>query len=286
MAETFFYFHPADNVAASATVSWSSGTAVTDYPVTNATAFTQEVLAFPALIEETSGILLGDFGSAQRADLVMLWLNGDEGLDVFFEMNATDVWTSPTVLTSVTMPAKRADGFVRKVFIDLRSVSGYSTGGFRFFRIRIQSANSEAIGLKFMIFDRIRQLPDDFQWGVADTQHAVGITMKTDVGYRWTYDLESAPRSLKGSLLKTDAAAELVREWVRAAAGGVKLVGVIPEPEQAVPDFWLCYLSVDGFQLQQPAVTVFSHGTTREFTDVNRLVIGIEEAAHGAPEWT
>ena len=60
MAETFFYFHPSDNVAPSATASVETGAEDTDYPVANLTDLSYPKIAAPAKTTDTSSAFLLD----------------------------------------------------------------------------------------------------------------------------------------------------------------------------------------------------------------------------------
>lgn len=283
--EVFWYFHPTDNVAPNATLS-TTGTADSAYPVSRATDFSPAYIAAPSLIEETSGTWVGDFGAPQRVDVAVIQINADEGVQIFFEMHASNSWTSPTVQGSVFARARRADGHVYKLFLDVRQLSGYSTSGLRYFRWRVSAANAEALGIKFQLFGRApRQLPDDYQWGIVDIDIHTAIVMETDAGVRWPYAVASGRRSLKGSLVKSDAAAEQVRELVRAAGGPVGLVTMIPDPSN-VNDVWVGHLTQDSGVVQQPSLVNYQHQTQRDFIDVNRIQLGLIEAAIGDPEWT
>ncbi len=282
MAETFYYVHPSDVVAVSALTA-QIGTADAAYPLVNATDFSQAKIAAPSKLVEVTGAWQADLGSTKRVDLVVLWVNVDEALVIDVQMHASASWGAPTVNGHLTMPARRADGFARKVFLDLRAVSGYTTSGLRYLRINVAGTNSAPLGLKLLAFSRIRQLGVDFQWGVADDEQHLGIVMKTDAGVRWGYDLAAAPRGLKGSALLTDADAETVREWFRACAGVVKHTVIIPEP--TVNDAWLVYWSPGGFAIESPSLTVARHSTTREYQDANATSLQFEELTAGDPEW-
>jgi hypothetical protein len=284
MAETFFYFHPVDNVAPAAAVTVQTGSEDTDYPKENLTDLGYATIAAPAKLTGTTGAFLLDWGSAQRVDYVVLWHNFDAALAVSVQMHATNAWGGPTVTTSPTIPAKRADGYTRKVGVDLRAVSGYSTSGFRYLRINISGTNSVPLGLKVMAYAQVRQLARDFQWGVQDDDHQIGIDMKTDAGVPWAYDLTSAPRVLRGSALLSDADAETVREWHRASAGVVKPFVLVPEPSGT--DAWLVrWLPGGTFAIggAQALVSKVSH--QRDFIDVNQTQLAFEEISAGDPEW-
>jgi len=159
----FFYFHPSDNVAANAT--WTVETGVEDaaYPASNVPIVTPDRIAAPGKVTGTTGAWLGDFGSAQRVDLVVLQSNIDAAATVRFQMNATNSWGGPTVNELFTIPARRADGYARKVFIDLRLKSGYTTSGLRYVRIVASTASANAIGIKTLLYSQVRQLDRNYR---------------------------------------------------------------------------------------------------------------------------
>lgn len=282
-SDPFLYFHPDDNVAPDATWSVQTGTEDSAYPATNAPVVTPDLIASPAKLEETSGAWLGDFGSAQRMDLMVLQGNFDAGATVRCQLNAANSWAGPTVNALFTIPAARADGYRRKVWIDLRSASGYSAAGFRYVRIVATTASSNPIGIKVWLFETVRQLSRDFQWNVETGEQHVGIVMKTDAGVRWGYDLASAPRTLVGQALLEDSDAEAVREWFRACAGIVTPTVIIPEP--TVNDAYVVFWSPNGFSIESPNIVVAKQANTRQYTDVNLTRLAFEEVAIGDPEW-
>lgn len=271
-ATPFYYFRPADNVADTATATWQTGTADSSYPVANAVDFGYAKIAAPAKITGVTGALMLDFGSAQRVDYVLLWHNLDAALACAVQMHATNSWGTPTVTTSPTIPAKRADGYTRKVGVDLRGVSGYSTGGFRYLRVNISGTNSVPVGLKVMAFSGVRQLSRGFLLSLEDVEQQTAIQMQTDARVPWAYDLTSAPRSLRGSSILSDTDAESVREWFRACAGPVRPTVIVPYPTGT--DAWLVRWTSDGLT------------TRRRLADVNEVSLSFDEITAGDPEWT
>lgn len=279
---TFYYFRPSDNVAPNATPTVETGTADASYPVANLTLLSYAKIAAPSKLAEMTGAWLLDFGSAQRVDYVVLWHNFDAGITVSVQMNATNSWGGPTVTTSPTIPAKRANGYTQKIGVDLRSVSGYTTSGLRYLRV-IATGNSVPVGLKVMAFSTVRQLASDFQWGVEDDDDQIGITMKTDAGVPWAYDMASAPRVIRGSALLSDADAAAVREWHRACAGFVYPTVIVPEPTGT--DAWLVRFSPGGFSIEAPTLGVSKVSHQRGYADANQTQLAFEEITAGDPEW-
>lgn len=279
--DPFFYFHPDDNVAPNGAPS-TGGTEDPAYPLANATDLSFKNLANPFKVTGTTGDLRLDFGGAVDIVGVVIWHNLNEDVPYSVQRHASDSWGSPTIDIADTAPAKRADGHTTKRFHDLRDEAGYSSSGLRWLRVSA-AGNDVPVGLKVMAFSRVRQLTQDFQWGVQDDENHIGIRMKTDAGVPWNYDLSSAPRVLRGSALLTDANAEAVREWFRACGGGTRPTVVIKEP--TINDAWLGFISPGTFSITAPSLSVDRLTHDRQYVDANVTQIAIEEITAGDPEW-
>jgi hypothetical protein len=274
----FYYFRPLDNVADTATVTVQTGTEDTDYPVENLVDLSYAKIAAPAKLNEVTGAFVLDWGAAQRVDYVVIWHNFTAALAVSVQMNATNSWGAPTLTTSLTIPAKRADNYTRKVGVDLRSVTGYSTSGLRYLRINVSGSNDAHVGLKVLAFSSVRQLSRGFVLGQEDTERQTPIVMMTDARVPWAYDLNSAPRSLKGSSTLSDTDAEAMREWFRSCGGPVQPTVIVPDPTDLATsapqgDAWLVRWSADGLT------------TKRSFSNINDVDIAFDEISAGDPEW-
>lgn len=278
----FHYFHPADNVAPNATWSITLGSVDTEYPLTNLYNFEYANLANPTKLIGNTGTFLANFGSAQRIDAVMIWHNFDAALAYTIKMNATNSWGSPTVSFSGAAPTKRADDYTKKIYKDLTGVSGYSTGGFQYLQIDVTGTNSVPLGLKVMVFSRIRQTSRNFNYGVRWTENHISIDMATDAMFPWAYDLGSAPRQIRANMHATDADVEAIREWFRACGGRSKITGFVPDPTSA--DFYLVRwgnslapnlgtLNIGKLDIDQP------------YPDLSKLELSFDEITAGDPEW-
>ncbi len=280
----FLYWHPSDNVAPNATPTWSTGTANASYPVANATDLRYAKLASPAKIAEVTGALLLDFGSAQRVDYVVLWHNFDAALACAVQMNATNAWGAPTVTTSPTVPAKRKNNYTKKIGVDLRSVSGYSTGGFRYLRINVSGANSVALGLKVLAFSTVRSTVRNIGWGLKWVRQQMAVDMTTDAGVPWTYNLGGARRQLSGDILAKNADAVALDDWFDACDGRAKITAVVLDPSD--PDPILGQLGDGGLSLVAPGLKAFQTEDTHDFTHAHQRRLVIDEVTAGDPEWT
>lgn len=267
----FYYFRPSDEVGDSATPTVQTGTEDTDYPVTNINSFTYADIANPAKLTGMTGAFLFDWGSAERVDFVVLWHNFDAALAVSVQMNATNSWGAPTVTTAVTIPAKRADSYTRKVGVDLRSVSGYSASGFRYMRINVSGTNSVALGLKVLAFSSVRQLSRGFLLDLEDVENQTVIMQQTDARVPWNYNLDSAPRFIKGNATLSDTDAESVREWFRSCGGPALPTVIVPYTDST--DTWIVNWASNGLT------------TKRRFPDINDVDLTLQEITAGDPEW-
>ena len=278
----FHYFHPADNVAPNATVT-TGGVADSAYPLVNLTDFSYANLANPAKLTGVTGDFILDFGAAQRVDGVMLWHNADAALAYAIQHNATNSWAGPTVNFATTAPAKRADLRTIKNYKDLRAVSGYSAGGFRYLRVNYSGTNSVPLGLKIMAFSGIRQTLRNFRWGWRRDETQTGIRMTTDARVPWHYDLGASGRVLEFEVPGKDADYAAIAAWVQAAGGSAKPIGMVPDP--AVNDFLLGNFTSSGGAIVAPTLDVYRLEAPYDYLQLNPLRFVIDEITAGDPEW-
>src|SRR5438105_4898056 len=144
---------PTDNVASLATwAAEASGDSA--YPASNIPDLSDLNRGNPGkLTIKSAGGFTGDFGAAQRVDLVVVQTNADASQPIQVQMNATNAWGGPTMTTTLTAPAKREDGYTVKLFVDMRAVGGYTVSGLRWIRIHFPliggvTNNSQNWGLK------------------------------------------------------------------------------------------------------------------------------------------
>lgn len=282
MSNNFHYFHPTDNIASNATWTTPTGTVDTSYPLANIYDFSYAKLANPTKLVGNTGVFLGNFGSAQRIDAVMIWHNFDAGLAVSIQLNATDSWGTPSVTYSPTIPSKRADGYTKKIYKDLTGVSGYSSGGFQFIRVNVSGTNSVPIGLKVMIFSGIRQTEFNIIHPIKWIENRVVVDMMTDGLIPWGYDLGSAARQIQAPMLATASDVLAMQEWFRACGGRAKIGGFVPDPLN--PDF---YLVRWGNSLNPVAgsLSVSRFEVDQVYPAVSKLLLSFDEITAGDPEW-
>lgn len=284
-----YFFLPSEEVGHLATISVSSGTEDTSYPPSNLCAFsTGDLIANPAKVTGTAGDWLLDHGSATRIDLVVLWHNGDSGIDVRFKRGTT---TSVTDINAgLTIPAKHNDGFTVKVFTDLTGVAGYNGAtGFRYSKL-VFPTNSVPPGAKLLCYSHIHtfEKANLLQTNVHRPKLRTSIEHRTEGGHAWVYDLQSPRRVLTGTLRLTNTDLAAVEQWFDDCAGHYAPTVFILDP--AVND------ALIGRIMNAPSTNPSaSGGPTTAVVDLKLQAIstsrhlvdfGIEELTAGAPEWT
>ncbi len=142
MADPFFYDLPTDQV----TGTWTSdGTVNSLYPLTN---IDDNKPWNPVVFTSNPSYLLFDGGSAKRKDTVaFIHVNWDAGAIIHIEENASNVWTSPTMTSTLTMSGATEDGVPANPWSDRTVLSGYTTSGLRWLRIHLISGQSTLLSI-------------------------------------------------------------------------------------------------------------------------------------------
>ena len=285
------YNLPTDNVAPNAT--WAEeASGDTAYPASNVPDFSDLNRGNPGkLTIATAGGWTADFGAAQRVDLVVLQHNADVNQPIQVQMNATNSWGSPTMTMTITAPAKREDGFTTKLFVDMTKVSGYSASGLRWLRIHFpliggSTPNSQNWGLKVWVGNILRVLDRPLEAEQVNAEHHTVLKLSTDFGYTWSYDLQTAPRSLTGRITAIQATTwPALLSMFRAAAGSAKPMVVIPNP--SINDAWIATMTnQQGSGFSRQGVLEDELPVTAIAPLVMPVPVGWTELHAGGPEWT
>lgn len=196
------YGRPSDNVAGNATISVQTGTADTDYPMTN---LVDGNPAKPGKLTTTTGRIVFDFGSAQTLQLVaLIHTNLDAGLTVKIQANATDAWGSPSLDTAITIPTLPLDDYPLNPWLDL---SG-SVHTYRYWAIHVSGTNTNpvAIGEVWMQATK-RELSPNLLWGYAEAEARPTVEHRTTYGVSTVYPLGPRLRTVVGRVKATVAGA-------------------------------------------------------------------------------
>lgn len=193
------YTRPSENVAGDVTPSLDTGTADSDYPVTNVNNGDPAV---PFMTSDSVGVdLVWDFTAAQRVDLISIPMHGiPAATDVRIQGNATDSWGAPTVDTAVTIATYGADGFPLVAYADITADGGYSAGGFRFWRLHVPShAGVSKIG-DVELWSQKRTLTNGLRLGVELTRKWKSTVHERVDGGRLVYNHALKQRRLRGRI--------------------------------------------------------------------------------------
>jgi len=279
------YNRPSDNVAGS--IAWSAiASGDSAYPAANLWPLTDLDRGNPAkLTIKTAGGWHGDAGSAISVPLMVAWHNGDAAQTIKFEAHSASLSNPATVAdvtTTLTLPAKRLNGFTLKQFKDMTGLTGY--GAKRYYRFYFPvpgSNNSQNWGLKIWMGSTIRTL-DNFDFGHQTHQGAQQqyIGMATPFAYSWRYNLQSAARTLAGPIATTSAGWAEFIDWYESAGGPVDPILLIPDI--TVNDAWIARFGIGGAN----GVATDVLDVTRNTKEFNTLTGTFEEATAGGPEWT
>lgn len=236
------------------------------YPAANLYDFKP---AKPAKLTGTTGNWVWDFTIAQRVDLIaLIHHNLTAGLDVRIQGNATNSWGAPTLTTAITIPAYRDDGYPVNPWRDLTGVAGYSTSGFRYWRLVVVGTNAAAIAIgEVWLGSTKRTLDPNVDWGVHRIHERKMVEHETDFGVVSAYDLGVTVRKLTGNLDTTDAQRDLVLAWWESTHGRVYPFLLIPNGDEN--EAWLVRWGRS------------MHDTTFDLIDRNTIPLEFQEVGRG-----
>lgn len=265
------YSLPADQVADNATITLDTGTIDTDYPIAN---LTDGNLGKPCKLTTKTGAWTFDFGAAQRVDYVVLGPhNLDAALTVKIQGNASASWATPTVDTTITIPAAADDGQRITAWKDLTGVTGYATGGFRYWRLHVSGTNTANVAIGEVWLGALKRvfatdMGRNYRWAFHVDERRALVEQQTQYGVITTYDLQTRTRALRGELRLSDSGLTAFQTWHRAMRG--RHYPTIFVPDSTVNDAWWVR------QMRDWSVQ-------RRFTNINDLDFTLDELAAGLP---
>ncbi len=255
-----------DYVGPNATVTVNTGVEDATYPAAN---LCNRIPSKPAQLTGTSGSWVLDWGAAQRVDWVGIpHHNIDAGLSVLIQMNATNAWGGPSFSQAITIPAYRQDLFNPGPWLDLTTLGGYSAGGYRFLRLLINAANSQAVKIgELMVLSNKRILNPNVNWPVKKPEQRPIIENATDYGVSTIYDLGVTRRKFSGDLDVSDAISTDMVDWWRGTRGRARAFAFVPD--ESVNEAWLARFGPTQVDLEQA------------LNDRNTIPLDIEEVSRG-----
>lgn len=193
------FSYPSDDVSSVDTATLPVGTPDALFPLSN--LFTDD-LAQVFHTTSTSLRIVWDHGSAAVVALFALFHhNLDAGLDVRFQMHATDSWGAPSFSTAVTIPAADADGYTKSPFVDLSATNP----SYRYRSLYVAGTNSVGVRLGRSFFSPTkRTMPHNVSYGMEKIPVDKIVRHRTYMGVPLTYDLVGRMYRFTGQV-QTDA---------------------------------------------------------------------------------
>jgi len=231
MGVTVLYQYPSDNVAPTyATIGVNTGSEDADYP---AAYLADGRPGRPAKLTTTSGSWVFAFAAPTRIDLVALGAHNITAATL--EGNATNAWGGPTFSQALTIPAATADGHTAHAWLDLTTKTGYSVGGFQFWRLVVSGPVACAVG-ELWLGSTVRQTARAYALGFSIGETQPTIQHQTEFLIPLVYALGSRQRRLALTFRATAAGALALREWYRAMQGPGRTGLFVPDA--SVNDAW------------------------------------------------
>jgi hypothetical protein len=230
----FLYTRPDQNVAPNATIT-TSGT-IADYP---SAGLADSNPGVPSKLSATTGWWVFDFGSAQRVDLVALVMTNltPSLANVRVQAHTANSWGAPSMNIPVPIPLSRLDGTPTNVPVILVGQAGYSTTGYRYWRLNFGSANGANISIgEFPMYATYGTLPYGLAPGAVRAPRRRRIKHETDGGELLGYDLGVTQRSIRGEVQFKDTAKAEIDAWLEASKGDLRPFLVVPNSD--VADAW------------------------------------------------
>lgn len=263
------YAHPSDNVAGLVTPVVNTGTEDPDYP---AAYLVDGNPARPAQLTTTSGSWVWDFGAAQRVDLVAIPMhNLAAGVDVKIQGHTANSWGTPSLSVAIPIPTYREDGFPFGSWVDLTGAGGYSTGGYRYWRVVVTNA---AVAIKVgevLLLATKRTLNPNVKWGVREPEDRALVEHRTEYQVSTVYDLGVTMRGLEGDLETTAAGLAALRLWWRSCRGRSRACVLIPD--ENVNDVWLVRFAGRAARLEPSLLALDYAAIPLEFEEVGRGLV-------------
>lgn len=247
------YCRPTDIKTADATISLTSGTVNSSFPLTNIQDLNP---AKPTKTTGTAATFRATFGAPVVLEMVSFGPHNLAG--------ATVTLTNGAGLSRpITIPSNREDGLSVNPFDDFSAVAQATRTSTTWDLVITGAAANIAIG-EWQLIATKRTL--DIRWGVEDTEDHRTIVHETDYGAKLKYWLGVSQRSLRAKVNRESERANLL-SLIRSAQGQYKAFILILD--SSVNDAWLVDLATDAREF------------TREHTNITDVDLGFVELQRG-----
>jgi len=237
------YQRPTDVAPAPSAITVDTGTEDSTYPKAN---LLDGLLHSPAKLTTTAGSWTLDYGAAQRIDVVALaYHNIDAGVSVKLQADADNSsWGAPTLDASIVIPGEDEDGRASMPWLDLTGVTGYSSGGFRYWRL-IVGSNSDNISIgELGLWTPKRTLSRGVDAGFTTSDEHREIRHETEYGVLHRYRLGVRRRRFAGRVSASQQDLDDLRAWYREAAASDGVALWVPDVDEN--DAWWVRLPASG----------------------------------------
>jgi hypothetical protein len=270
MASAAIYTRPSDNVAPNATKTIQTGTdpGDTNYGPNSLTDLNPAKMA--KILSTTAAWLL-DFTVAQRIDLAAFIHSTIESPGTLrLQGNATDSWGAPSFNALVDLQAWFGTGtsrWPRNQWLDLTQEAGYSTTGYRYWRILV-TGNPQNVWMgQVVLSPTIRRMDPDLRWDYVRAPKKRSIVNETAFGSKTIYARTTTQFMLEGDQ-RMDEALFVDQEAHFYNANGIALPWLlIPDGDE--PDVYFVRWVDDVY------------ATTHHFLDVRDRKFRVEELSRG-----
>lgn len=224
MGANLVYCLPSDNFASGVTPTVDTGTADSDYPVTNVV---DGVPSTPVRFTGTSGSIVFDLGSACQVDLVAVIAHNLNGT-VTIQGHSSNSWGAPSVSVTVPTVTQDPDGYWPNRWVDL-SVAVPTAGSrtLRYWRL-VVAGNTANLSIGEVWLATRRQLTMNYSWGYREVNAAPSVVHRTDAGVEFRYSYGTRQRRLDAELEATDAVVDAMRTLWVAARGRARSFLIVP----------------------------------------------------------
>lgn len=182
-------------------------------------------------LNETSFRLVGDFGSAQRIDaLLLVHHNLADGKTILVEGNSTNSWPGTTMGT-ITVAAAGEDGWTTNAGLDLvRAVPVAANRTWRYWSLsNLTNANTVAVKIgELLMGTPLRYLTHNVSWGAGRPEEHAASVLTTKTGVEAVYDMAARRREFQAEIDGNDTGLAEWRSLRRSSRGKVRPFVVFP----------------------------------------------------------
>lgn len=262
------YAWDTDNVAAAVTPTVHTGTINANFPLSR--LYDRD----PATAAKTTSTgdcrILWDYTAAQRVDAIWIPIhNAVAGTVIRFEGHTANLWTTPTVSATYTVPAYGGD-LPRGVYIDVTTAAGYTTTGFRYWSLFVPNTGIITALGEIFISSRKRTTVNVLQGFRKPRGRLVSHHKRSDGGF-FQYDRGVNEVSFSGSIRANSTHYADYLAIFEQAKGSFRAFPIVIDAHEAVPEGFLVQW-IGGFDVTEAHITLTSIAFTWQMVPRGRAL--------------